>query len=145
MNKLFRNVKTNRIYQTWCNMKKRCYYKKANMAKYYGSKGIIMCDEWLNFDNFEMWALKNGYQDDLQIDRINNDDGYSPVNCRWVTAKVQSNNRDCVKKISYNKLDKTLTEWAKYLGKKYSLLATRYYVLRRNNPGEWPISRVLTK
>lgn len=67
-----------RIYQTWSNMKKRCYYKKYTGYHNYGGRGIKVCNEWQYFQNFKKWAMKNGYDSDLTIDRIDNDKDYSP-------------------------------------------------------------------
>ena len=75
-------------------MKTRCYNKNSPNYKYWGSRGINVCSEWKeSFENFREWAIKNGYREDLTIDRINNDGNYTPNNCRWVNMKVQNNNR----------------------------------------------------
>lgn len=86
--------KTNtRLYNIWCSMKQRCYYVKHKEFKYWGGKGVTVCDEWKdNFQNFYDWAINNGYKDNLSIDRINCNGNYCPDNCRWATAKEQVNN-----------------------------------------------------
>lgn len=67
-------------------MKRRCYNPKNQAYKYYGAKGITICDEWLkDRKSFNLWAIENGYKDGLTIDRIDPDKGYSPDNCQWVT------------------------------------------------------------
>ena len=83
-----------RLYKEWIAMKDRCYRKSHEFYEYYGGKGIKICNEWKNsFENFRDWALQNGYEDDLTIDRIDNDKDYCPSNCRWVDLKFQANNR----------------------------------------------------
>ncbi len=75
-------------------MKRRCYNQKFKQYKDYGGRGIRVCDEWLkSFKNFYDWAMANGFREDLQIDRIDNDGNYEPSNCRWVSAKENANNR----------------------------------------------------
>ncbi len=83
-----------RLYNVWRGMKQRCCDKNHPKYGHWGGRGIRVCDEWLNsFLNFYDWAMGNGYQNNLSLDRINNDGNYDPSNCRWATAKEQANNR----------------------------------------------------
>lgn len=82
-----------RLYNIWCGMKRRCFNVRDAAYKRYGARGITVCVEWRSsFAAFREWALSSGYADHLSIDRINNDAGYLPENCRWATAKQQNRN-----------------------------------------------------
>lgn len=82
-----------RLYKTWRAIKQRCTNPRCKDYSNYGGRGITICRSWSKFENFRDWALKNGYQDNLTIDRRNNDKGYSPKNCRWATPSQQSRNQ----------------------------------------------------
>ena len=87
-------LKNNLLYKVLNTMKYRCYNEKSTKYKYYGEKGITICDEWLNdFKSFEQWAISNGYKKGLSIDRINPNGNYEPNNCRWATIIEQNKNR----------------------------------------------------
>lgn len=82
------------LFKTWCGMKNRCYNQSRRDFKYYGGRGITVCDEWQDdFKAFYDWAMANGYADNLTIDRKDNDKSYSPENCRWVTQREQNKNK----------------------------------------------------
>lgn len=83
-----------RLYRIYYKMKERCYRPANDNYKYYGGLGITICDDWLqDFQAFANWALSHGYAENLTIDRIDNEKGYSPDNCRWVTIQEQQKNR----------------------------------------------------
>lgn len=87
-------LRHHKLYGVWRSMKERCTLKTHKAWRDYGGRGIKVCDEWLNdFQCFYDWATKNGYKEGLTIDRIDNDSGYYPRNCRWVTMAVQNKNR----------------------------------------------------
>lgn len=101
-----------RIYHIWQGMKKRCYDIHSPCYYRYGGRGITVCDEWKNnFLAFYEWAIANGYSDDLTIDRIDNEKGYYPENCRWADNETQCRNRRTNIKITIGNATKTLTEW----------------------------------
>ena len=82
-----------RLYRTWISMKSRCGNENSPAYKHYGGRGITVCGEWeSDFRVFRRWAQESGYHDNLTIDRINNDIGYSSRNCRWATMDIQNQN-----------------------------------------------------
>ena len=93
-----RNTKHNkaktRLYNTWRNIRQRCNNPNAIGYKNYGGRGISITPEWDNFTSFEDWSLKNGYSDNLTIDRIDNDGNYEPDNCQWITKGENSTKRN---------------------------------------------------
>lgn len=131
--------KKRRLYSVFSNMKKRCYDTNCFAYKDYGARGITICDEWLkSTSSFVHWALLNGYKNGLQIDRINNDDGYSPTNCRFVTRFVNANNKRNNLRIEYNGKTQTLKQWCRELGLPYRLTHKHIYSLG------WSIERAFT-
>lgn len=88
--KLTHGLSHHRLYIIWANMKQRCNNPNAHEYENYGGRGITVCKEWeTDFVSFYNWATNNGYDDNLTIDRINNEKGYSPDNCRWATKEQQ--------------------------------------------------------
>lgn len=120
-----------RLYGVWQSMKQRCYNQNSTKYKNYGARGITVCDGWLNnYSAFREWALNNGYNKDAKhgectLDRIDNNKGYSPDNCRWVSMKIQDNNKSVNKYYEYNGESHTLSEWSEILDIKCRLLESR--------------------
>lgn len=116
-----------RLYNVYYGMIQRCYYEKHIDHEWYASRGIGVCDEWReNFDAFYDWAISTGYRQSLSLDRVDNDLGYSPDNCRWSTPKEQANNRRSNIRVTYNGETKTLKQWAEESGVKYGTVYYRY-------------------
>lgn len=98
-------------------MKARCYDRSREDYPRYGGRGITICDEWLNDPLlFAKWSLENGYKPGLSIDRIDNNKGYSPDNCRWIPLNKQSSNRRICRYLIVNNEAKTIGEWADIIG-----------------------------
>ena len=115
-------LSNSRIYEIWHGMKNRC----DNGNKNYGGRGITVCNEWKNsFDTFYEWALNNGYNETLTIDRIDVNGNYCPENCRWATITEQQNNKRTNVIIEYNGVSHTVSEWAKILNIKGETLFKR--------------------
>jgi len=83
-----------KLYDKYGHMQQRCHNKNDKFYLYYGARGIKVCDEWLgNPKEFVKWSLENGYEDGLEIERIDNEKGYSPDNCTFVTHQMNMCNR----------------------------------------------------
>ena len=108
-------------------MKERCNNPKNKRFKNYGARGIKVCDEWEHsFTKFENWAMANGYKAGLSIDRIDNDKGYSPENCKWSTYVEQNRNRGNYNRlITYNGKTQCIAAWAEEVGLTDSALRVR--------------------
>ena len=116
-----------RLKIAWKNMRQRCYNPNFIYYCNYGGRGITICDEWQDFYAFERWAYANGYSDELTIDRIDNNGNYEPSNCRWVTMKVQNNNKRSNRLITYNGKTQTESQWADELGISFAVLRNRLH------------------
>lgn len=117
-----------RLYRIYKLMKDRCYNQHNKCFSLYGERGISICAEWLSdFNAFYSWAISNGYNDTLTIDRIDNDKCYCPENCRWVTQAEQCNNERCNVLITYKGETKTVAQWSKITGIPYATLLYRFH------------------
>lgn len=104
-----------RLHVIWRSMIQRCGDPNCEAyKKWYGSRGITVCDEWkADFTAFRDWAISSGYEDGLSLDRERNNEGYSPDNCRWATRIVQANNTRANRIVDAFGERKTAAEWAK--------------------------------
>lgn len=125
------------IYNVWGGMIARCHNPRYHAYPRYGARGIAVCDRWRTFENFyaDMGDAPAGFT----LDRIDNDKGYSPENCRWADRKTQSNNRGNNVRIEFNGESLTMSQWAERIGITRSNLRIRIKRL------QWPIERALTE
>ena len=117
-----------RIYRIFIGMHSRCEYTTHSHYENYGGRGISVCDEWSGSDGFfyfYKWSMENGYSNKLSIDRIDNEKGYSPDNCRWITMKEQIENRRNSLNFCYNGKNMNLSDIAKLNGTTYGKLYFR--------------------
>lgn len=123
------------VYNIWLKMKKRCYDENDPQYKDYGGRGIKICDRWLkSFSNFleDMGEKPGG----LTIERIDNNTGYSPDNCRWASRREQNQNKRNNKYYEYKGMRLTMTEWSRRLGINPSSMFERFE--------KWTIEEALT-
>lgn len=127
------------LYVLWNGIRQRCYNPNSKAYKYYGGRGIKMCDEWLDFWGFVEWVDGNGGKPaHLTLDRIDVNGDYSPSNCRWVGMDVQCTNKTDNVYLTFNNKTQTISEWASELNINYRTLNNRI------NRG-WSVERALTE
>lgn len=114
-----------RIYGIWRQMHERCYNPECNSYSWYGARGIDVCQEWHSLEAFIEWALANGYDESLTIERGDNDKGYSPENCRWIPNEQQAWNTRRLWLISHNGETKHASAWAREKGVSVQTLSSR--------------------
>ena len=100
-----------KLYNTWRGMKRRCLDESCMHYKNYGGRGIIICEEWMVFDNFVDWAISSGWKATLTLERVDNDGNYCPENCTWKTMKEQRRNTRQNVYYTYNGVTKCIQEW----------------------------------
>ena len=154
-------LRVNKFYQTWYGMLQRCTNTMRQDYKNYGGRGIIVCDEWLDIKKFIAWAESThpnieGYT----LDRIDNDKGYSPENCRWADKTMQSVNQRISKRntskilgVSWKSRNKRWVAQIRHMGKKVwlgqfisiedAIEARNSYILVNKLPN--PLSVLITK
>ncbi|MEH7114969.1 hypothetical protein V7124_21805 [Neobacillus niacini] len=121
-------MRRTRLYNTWTQIKQRCTNKNNDRYEEYGGRGIKVCKEWMeSFEVFKEWALKNGYRNDLSIDRIDVNGDYEPINCKWSTEIEQQRNKRNNHYKTINGETKTVAEWAEISGLPYKTLQRRVY------------------
>ncbi len=115
-----------RLYRRWADMLSRCRCENSSNYKYYGAKGVRVTPEWEKFEPFMEWALDNGYEEKLSIDRINPAGDYEPSNCRWSDRQTQDRNRRNSRMVCINGEEINLKTASELSGLNYGCLAHRY-------------------
>jgi len=130
------NLSKHRLYDTWKHMIQRCTNNKDKTYKNYGARGITVCKEWLDIKNFidDMYPT---YQEGLSIDRIDNDEGYSKDNCRWLFHSRNIYNKSKTRRILFKDQENSVAGWARELGLAASSLHSRI--------DNWGIEKALTE
>ena len=128
-----------RLYREWAGIIQRCTNPKDSSWDRYGAKGITICDTWRDFAIFQEWALENGYDDTLTIDRINSSGNYEPSNCRWASVREQANNKQGTLYVEYCGETLPLSYWSDRLGIPYHTLYDRLYRYG------WAVDRAFTE
>lgn len=115
------------VYKVWTAMKQRCLNPKSPVWKYYGGRGITVCERWKTFENFasDMGARPAGGT----LDRIDNNSGYFPENCRWATRTEQANNIRTNRILTVDGVSKTTRQWESDLGMRRGAIASRVCTL----------------
>jgi hypothetical protein len=127
-----------RVERIRSGMVQRCCNPNNKNFKEYGARGITVCEAWKsNPLTFYIWAEENGYQEDLTIERIDNDGNYEPDNCRWATRKEQSTNKNDNHFLIFNGISKTISQWSEETG-------IPAYCIRDRLTREWSIEKILT-
>lgn len=126
-----------RVHNTWNHMMSRCYSPKDKRYSHYGGRGIKVTPKWHKFINF--WNdMKDGYADNLTLDRIDNNGDYNKKNCRWVTWSIQERNRQDALKVKYKGKIYPLKDLCEKFNKSYIMVWIRIF---RHN---WSIEKALT-
>lgn len=122
-----------RIHKEWCSMRRRCRPNSPDRKIYY-DRGITVCPEWENdFIPFYEWAMANGYNDTLTIDRIDVNGNYCPENCRWITNEMQQTNKTNTIRVVYEGQEYCLRTLCLKIGFPYKLAHKRYKKLKERN------------
>lgn len=126
MDKSSRTEKRLRTIRT--NMISRCYDEKSKDYKYYGEKGIKVCPAWQkSLASFCVWALLNGYDDSLTLDRKDSSKNYCPENCQWVSMSIQNRNRSQNRIVEIGNKKMCIKDWCRELGLKYEAVMMRIH------------------
>ena len=127
------------LYNVWCSIKQRCLNTSCKDYPNYGGRGILICTDWASdYSKFQLWCNSHGYRKGLSIDRKDNNEGYHPLNCRWVDANIQANNTGRNVVLEFNGIRRTVAQWSRHLGFSDKLIYDRMKKLG------WTIEKTLS-
>lgn len=126
-----------RLHNIWCGINNRCNPSHKNNSRY-GARGIKVCSEWGEYENFAKWAREHGYEDGLTIERVNVDGDYCPENCKWIPLEKQARNRRTTLWVTYQGEKMSLAEAAEIAGLPYKQV---HYRIKRNG---WSVEKALS-
>lgn len=125
------------LHNIWCGMNNRCNPNHKN-NRGYGERGIAICDEWRDYENFAKWARENGYEEGLSIDRIDVNGDYCQDNCRWIPMAEQARNRRTTHWVEYDGRKMSLAEACEIAGLPYKQVFER--IVKR----KWDVNKALS-
>lgn len=132
------NESKSRLYNIWNGMHQRCENKNNSRYSDYGMRGISVSEKWKHYESFKEWAISHGYKNDLTIERIDNDLGYSPENCCWIPMEEQAGNKRTNRVFIINGDKFTIAKLAEKYGIPYQTLWARLNVYH------WPVEKAIT-
>lgn len=113
------------LHAVWNTMLSRCNNKNSSSYLDYGGRGISVCEEWHKYELFEAWAFSHGYISGLTIERVNNEKGYNPENCIWISKRQQARNKRNTRYLSFNGVSKSVLDWSDEVGISTSTIYAR--------------------
>lgn len=134
---LIHGLHSHPLYAVWQTMKQRCENPNCRGYRWYGAKGIKVCAAWHDFKTFYDWAVNNGYEHGLTIERKNHHGDYEPSNCEWITMSEQQSNKSSLHLLTVNGETHTVSEWSKLTGIPRTTLTNRILL-------GWSPSEVIT-
>lgn len=128
VNKYIHGGHKTRLNNIWHGARQRCENPTSKDYKNYGGRGIRFCSEWQSFDCFRNWAMNNGYDPALTLDRIDTNGNYEPDNCRWTSIKAQCRNKRTNVIVTVNQKEMTLAEACDKYGMPYQNVWHRLFI-----------------
>lgn len=123
------NESKTKLYRHWISMIYRCHNPKNSAYKWYGARGISVCDDWKTYEGFKAWVEATRPREDYTVERIDVNGNYSPDNCTWIPMSEQAKNRTSSIQIEHDGRVQNLTDWCKELNLEYKRVHNRMFKL----------------